>query len=98
MPRVTLVVRGGPPRSIDVLPGATLLRAAVRARMPIGRSCRGAGICAACRVQILAGAGALAPMDSVEAALAAREPLAGNERYACRARIAGDVTMTTTYW
>lgn len=98
MPRVTLVVRGGPPRTVDVLPGASLLRAAVRARMPIGRSCRGVGVCAACRVQILAGADALLPMDELERALAARAPLAPNERYACRARVTGDVTMTTTYW
>ena len=98
MPRVTFVVRGGPPRAIDVLPGASLLRAAVRGRMPIGRSCRGVGVCAACRVQILAGAGAVLPMDELERALAAREPLAADERYACRARITGDVTITTTYW
>ena len=98
MPRVTLLVRGGPPKTIDVLLGATVLRAVVRARLPIGRSCRGVGICAACRVTVLAGAGSLAPMDEIEAALAAREPLEAGERYACRARITGDVTITTTYW
>ena len=98
MPRVTLLVTGGPPRVIDVLPGATLLRAVVRARVPIGRSCRGAGICAACRVFVVEGEDAVAAMDPVEAALAARVPLAEHERYACRARLTGDVTLTTAYW
>jgi 2Fe-2S ferredoxin len=96
MPRVTFLVTNGPPRTIDVLPGASLLRAAVRARMPIGRSCRGVGICAACRVFVVEGE--VAAMDPIEAALAAREPLAEHERYACRARVTGDVTVTTAYW
>lgn len=98
MPRVTLLVTNGPARVVDVLPGATLLRAAVRARMPIGRSCRGVAVCAACRIFIVEGEGAIAPMDELEARLAARTPLAEHERYACRARVTGDVTVTTSYW
>jgi ferredoxin len=94
--RVTILVSNGPPTTIEVLPGATLLRAVVRARMPIGRSCRGVGICAACRVFVVEGS--VAPMDPIEAALAAREPLAEHERYACRACVTGDVTVTTAYW
>ena len=85
-------------RSFVVVRGATLLRAVVRARLPIGRSCRGAGICAACRVRVVDGAEFLAPMGGVEAALAAREPLAADERYACLARVVGDVTITASYW
>lgn len=98
MPNVSFLVTGGAPKSIDVLPRATLLRAVVRARLPIGRSCRGVGICAACRVFVVEGEQHVEPMDEIEAALAAREPLAEHERYACRARIAGDVTITTAYW
>lgn len=98
MPRVTLLVTNAPSREVDVLPGATLLRAAVRARMPIGRSCRGVAVCAACRIFIVEGEDAIAPMDELEARLAARTPLAEHERYACRARVTGDVTVTTSYW
>lgn len=98
MPRVTFLVTHAPPRVIDVLPRATLLRAAVRARMPIGRSCRGVAVCAACRIFILEGGDAVEPMDDLEARLAARTPLAEHERYACRARVTGDVTVTTSYW
>ena len=95
---MTLLRTGAAPREVEVLDGATLLRAVVRARLPIGRSCRGTGICAACRVRIVDGAEHLAPMDPVEAALAAREPLATDERYACRARLHGPVALTTSYW
>jgi ferredoxin len=98
MPRVTLIVTNAPARVIDVLPRATLLRAAVRARMPIGRSCRGVAVCAACRIVIVEGGDSVGPMDELEARLAARVPLAEHERYACRARVTGDVTVTTSYW
>jgi ferredoxin len=91
VPKVSFLVTGGAPKSIDVLPRATLLRAVVRARLPIGRSCRGVGICAACRVFVVEGEQHVEPMDEIEA-------LAEHERYACRARIAGVVTITTAYW
>jgi ferredoxin len=98
MPRVTFILTNAPPQVIDVLPRATLLRAAVRARMPIGRSCRGVAVCAACRIFIVEGSDAVEPMDELEARLAARSPLTEYERFACRARITGDVTVTTSYW
>jgi 2Fe-2S ferredoxin len=96
--RVTLVRTNAPPVEVDVVDGATLLRAVVRGRMPIGRSCRGEGVCAACRVRILEGVESVEPMDDVERALSAREPLPFDERYACRARLRGPVTLTTSYW
>jgi ferredoxin len=98
MPRVTFLVTNAPTRVIDVPPRATMLRAAVRAGMPIGRSCRGVAVCAACRIFIVEGADAVEPMDELEAQLATRIRLVEHERYACRARIAGDVTVTTSYW
>lgn len=98
MPRVTFIRTNAPQRVVDVLPRATLLRAAVRARMPIGRSCRGVAVCAACRIFIVEGGDVVEPMDESEARLAARIPLAEHERYACRARITGDVVVTTSYW
>ena len=98
MPRITFIRRNAPPLMTDVLPRATLLRAAVRARLPIGRSCRGVAVCAACRIVIVEGGDTVEPMDPHEARLAARVPLAEHERYACRARILGDVVVTTSYW
>jgi len=84
--------------SFDVRGGGSLLRAALRARVPLARACRGDGVCASCRVQVLAGAHNLAPPTPAERTLAAREPLAEGERYACQACVWGDVTVTTRYW
>ncbi len=95
VPRVRFLPSG---RSFDVTPNATLLRAALRAHLPVARSCRGVGVCAACRMRVVEGAANLAPMGECERQLAAREPLRPNERYACLARVRGDVTVTTTYW
>lgn len=78
--------------------GGTILRAVLRARLPLGRSCRGGGVCAACRVRVVAGAEHVLPMSATEEALAEREPLATEERYACLARVVGDVAITTGYW
>lgn len=82
----------------DVLPGSTLMRAVLRARLPLARSCRGVGVCAACRVRVVAGAEGLLPKGPVEEALANREALRPDERYACLARAIGDVVISTTYW
>jgi ferredoxin len=98
MPQVTFLVTNAPTRVIDVPPRATLLRAALRARLPIGLSCRGVAVCAACRMVIVEGSDAVEPMDEHESRLAARVRLAERERYACCARITGDVTVTTSYW
>jgi ferredoxin len=95
VPRVHFVPSG---KWFDVVPNGSLLRAALRAGLPVARSCRGVGVCAACRVRVVAGHDQLAPMGELERALAAREPLRENERYACLARVRGEVTITTTYW
>ncbi len=95
MPRVTFLPSR---RSYDVSYGGTLLRAAIRARLPMARPCRGVGVCAACRVRVVEGAEHLTPMGPDEQALAAREPLGRDERYACLVRVLGDVVVTTTYW
>lgn len=95
--RVRLVTHAGV-RTVHVVDGATLLLAVLRARLPIGRSCRGKGVCAACRVRMLDGSEHLRAMDTTERSLCARNPLGPDERYACRARADGDVSFTTSYW
>lgn len=83
-------------RSIDVRRGTSLMRAAVKAGLPIGQSCRGLGICAACKVRVLSGAAS--PPDLLERTLSARIPLEAGERYGCRAHVIEDCAITTTYW
>ncbi len=49
-------------------------------------------------MRVLDGAEHLDPPTAAERALAEREPLRPNDRYACQARVRGPVTITTTYW
>jgi ferredoxin len=72
------------------------LRAAVKAGLPIGQSCRGIGICAACKVRVVEGD--VAPPDLIERTLTRRIPVGEGERYACRARVEGPCVVTATYW
>ena len=81
-----------------MVPGATLMRAVLRAHLPLARSCRGVGVCAACRVRVVSGAEHLLSQGAAEVALAARQALRPDERYACLARAVGDVVISTTYW
>lgn len=77
---------------IDVRPGSLMLAAIVRARWPIGRSCRGRGVCFACKVEVLEGAARLSPRVAVEDSLPERE------RLACCARVHGACTVRASYW
>jgi ferredoxin len=95
--RITLVTSAGE-RHFELHRGGTLLRAALRAGLPVARSCRGVAVCAACKVRVLDGADQLRPPGPAEQALLQREPLRPDERYACQARADGPCTITTTYW
>lgn len=95
MPVVTFSPSG---RTFAVLAGSSLLRAARRARVPIASSCRGEGVCKACRVRILRGADNLSPQSEVERAAAVDADLDPDERLACLARVLGPVVITTSYW
>lgn len=77
---------------VEVRLGTSLLAAIVRARVPIGRSCRGHGVCLACKVEIVTGRENLSPRDAVE------DALPKCERLACRARVLGPLQIRTPYW
>lgn len=79
-------------QAIDVTANASLLAAIVRARLPIGRSCRGQGVCGACKVEIVEGADHLSPRVTAEASLLP------SERLACLAHVRGPLMVRTPYW
>jgi len=76
----------------------TVLYVARRAAAPLGNSCGGVGICARCKVRVVAGAENLTPPTSVEARWAAARGFAEDERMACQAVVRGDCVVTTSYW
>ena len=81
--------------TVEAREGATLLAIVRRAGRPIGFSCRGLGVCLACRLRV---EGPMAPPSPAEQALLARIDVPGPWRIACLARIAGDVTVQADYW
>ena len=76
----------------------TLLDVARRAGVPLGNSCGGVGICARCKVRVVAGAENLTPPTTVETRFAAARGFAEDERMACQAIVLGDCAVTTSYW
>ncbi|HMK39160.1 MAG TPA: 2Fe-2S iron-sulfur cluster-binding protein [Bacteroidota bacterium] len=94
-PRVEFFPTG---RAKEVKQGVTIISAANRAEVPIGQSCNGDGICGWCKVKVLRGMENLSPPGQVEQHLMAACAFAPDERAACLAKIAGDITVTTGYW
>jgi 2Fe-2S ferredoxin len=76
----------------------TLLDVARRLSAPLGNSCGGVGICARCKVRVVAGAENLSPPTSVELRFGHARGFAEDERMACQAVVTGDCEVTTTYW
>jgi ferredoxin len=85
-------------RSAAARPDETALDAARRAGAPLGNSCGGTGICARCRVRVLAGAENLSAPTTIELRVSAERGFAADERLACQAIVLGDVEVTTSYW
>ena len=94
-PRVEFVPLG---RAKEVREGVTIISAANRADVPIGQSCNGVGICGWCKVKVIHGMENLSPPTELERRLMASCAFAPDERAACLAKIAGDITVTTGYW
>jgi ferredoxin len=84
MPKVVFLNEG---RRAEVPAGTTVLAAADALRVAIGRVCGGGGTCSTCRVEVVAGAENLSPIEENEIAY----ELGPNVRLACQARISGDV-------
>ena len=93
--RVTFTPLGG---AAEARPNETILDAARRAGAPIGNSCGGVGVCARCRVRILAGSENLSPATSIELRVGAARGFIEGERMACQAVVGGDCEVTTAYW
>lgn len=68
------------------------------AGLPVASSCRGDGICAKCRVEVIDGRQNLSPENDRERFLRERHDIPRAERVSCQAEIHGDVTVDTTYW
>jgi ferredoxin len=92
MPTVTFEPDG---QTLEVPSGTPLLKAILKAGRPIGYSCRGAGLCIACRVRAK---GAVSPPTPAELTLLAKTDEPTAYRIACLARVQGAMTIRADYW
>ena len=103
MPRVTIVLAAGAPAAApeaapaalvaECVAGATLFEAGAQVTAGIDTACVGKGTCGLCRVKILAGAEHLSPYTDEERKHLGNVYHLTRVRLACRAKLAGDVTM-----
>jgi len=90
MPNIT-VIYGEKVRTAEAPPGSIIGDAIANTELPLEQPCAGRGTCGKCK--ILAESG-LAPPDEIEHENLTAGELAVGNRLACRARVAGDVTVT----
>lgn len=83
-------------RQAEAKDDETLLDVARRVGAPLANSCGGVGVCARCKVRVVAGAENLSPPTSIEVRFS--KGFGEAERMACQAVVAGDCEITTTYW
>lgn len=77
----------------ECVPGDSVLKSALRARIPLAHACGGQAKCSTCRIWILEGAEACPPPNEKEQALRERIGLDGAIRLACQLHPSGDLTF-----
>jgi 2Fe-2S ferredoxin len=87
-----------PRPAVDAPSGSNLMKALLAGGVPVASSCNGDGICAKCRIQIIAGKENLSPENDREKFLREKFQIPRGERVSCQTEILGDVTVNTTYW
>jgi 2Fe-2S ferredoxin len=85
-------------RVIMVLPGSNLMAVLLANGIPVASSCRGDGVCAKCRIEVVSGIEHLSPANGLEQFLHERYCLADCVRISCQTTVHGPVTIDTTYW
>lgn len=88
---------------IEVQAGTPLMQALLASGIPVASSCRGDGICAKCRIEIVKPTGpetakSLSPENDDEKFLRERHNLSSTERISCQTLVLDDITIDTTYW
>ena len=75
-------------------PAVSILNTLLRSSHVIQHKCGGRARCGTCRVQIIAGANRLSPVNDAERSRLGEESLTAGLRLACQTYAFGDVTIT----
>lgn len=74
------------------------MQALLAGGLPVASSCRGDGVCAKCRIEIVDGKKNLSPENEREAFLREQHSIPKSQRVSCQTQVLGDITVTTSYW
>jgi 2Fe-2S ferredoxin len=85
-------------QDFQVPEGANLMQSLLAQKIPVASSCHGDGVCAKCKVRVMAQPTGLTPVHEQERILIVKNGLAAHERISCQAAVQGDVTIDTGYW
>ncbi|MEK7357408.1 MAG: 2Fe-2S iron-sulfur cluster-binding protein [Bdellovibrionota bacterium] len=92
-------IRFAKPRPpLNVADGVNLMQALLAGGLPVASSCKGDGVCAKCRIEIVDGHRNLSPQNEREVFLRERHEVPKNQRISCQTTVHGDITVTTSYW
>jgi adenylate cyclase len=80
-------------RTVDTVPGESILATSLRAGIQHAHACGGRAKCSTCRVEILEGLDHCPPRNEKEQVLASRLHFAPQVRLACQTVVTGDVTL-----
>lgn len=83
---------------IEVSEGANLMQALLKAGLPVASSCRGDGVCAKCRIEIVEGQAHLSPPSDLEKSLCQRLDIPAAERISCQVQVWDDIVIDASYW
>ncbi len=93
------LIRFRKPRpEIEVPAGTNLMQALLGQGIPVASSCRGDGVCAKCRVEVVEGNRNLSKENDLEKFLRDRHQIERNYRISCQVTVEGDVTVDAGYW
>lgn len=84
--------------TLDVPEGSNLMKVLLENQIPVASSCKGEGVCAKCRLQIIDGRENLSAKNETELHLAEVHELKMNERISCQTIVNGPITVDATYW
>lgn len=74
------------------------MEALLEGGLPVASSCSGDGVCAKCKITVLAGMENLSPENEIESFLREKNNIPKNQRISCQTRVLGDVKVDTSYW
>lgn len=84
--------------SIEVATDTILMTALLDAGLPVASSCDGDGVCAKCKIIIVAGKESLSAENDTEKFLREKNDIPSDVRISCQTKILGDLTVDATYW